>query len=450
MRQFVVRSALAAMVFGWIAVAPVMAAAPVGWRMDGTGRYPEATPPTEWSNKKNVVWKTEMPGRSFGSPILVDDKIFVVSDPSELLCLRASDGEILWRASSSVADAIGESKAEQVAAAWKKLEDEKNRLHKIYREFRKANPDAKEKLDELKKQAQVVEGQLGEFASKNPVLRKRGAGNSAGTPVCDGELVYTVYGTGIVSAHTLDGKRSWIKFVETSPLGFGHSNSPVLAGNKLIVNIKNLNALNAATGEIEWQKPIRARYATPILVRLANEDVLITPSNAIVRVSDGATLATDRALGSSEASPIVDGHIIYAQTRQTTAIRLPSIVGERIELKQLWQGTASRGRRTPSPVLHDGLIYGANTDGILDVTDAKTGATVYRKRLDIGRVYASVTVAGNLVYIGSTNGKTVVLATGREYKEVARNQMEGYGSCPVFAGKRMYVRAQKHLYCIGE
>ena len=33
--------------------------------------------------------------------------------------------------------------------------------------------------------------------------------------------------------------------------------------------------------------------------------------------------------------------------------------------------------------------------------------------------------------------------------DVARNKLEGFGSCPVFTGSRMYVRTRQHLYCIG-
>ena len=36
--------------------------APVGWRGDGTGAFPGAKPPSEWSTSKNVQWKASMPG----------------------------------------------------------------------------------------------------------------------------------------------------------------------------------------------------------------------------------------------------------------------------------------------------------------------------------------------------------------------------------------------------
>ena len=51
---------------------------------------------------------------------------------------------------------------------------------------------------------------------------------------------------------------------------------------------------------------------------------------------------------------------------------------------------------------------------------------------------------------GSDSGKTVVFEPGRAYKEVARNTLEKYRCSPVFEGKRMYIRAFDHLYCMGD
>lgn len=48
------------------------------------------------------------------------------------------------------------------------------------------------------------------------------------------------------------------------------------------------------------------------------------------------------------------------------------------------------------------------------------------------------------------NGHTLVLEPGREYKEVAHNSLETFRSSLVFAGKRLYVRTIKGLWCIGE
>src|SRR5687768_15872880 len=70
-----------------------------GWRGDGSGRYPEASPPTTWSKTENVAWKVRLPKNSHTSLIVVDDLLFTMAEPAELLCLKASTGEIAWRRS---------------------------------------------------------------------------------------------------------------------------------------------------------------------------------------------------------------------------------------------------------------------------------------------------------------------------------------------------------------
>ena len=91
-----------------VAVCMVLAAAcwahaqpVVGWRTDGTGRYPDADPPITWSAQENVVWKTPMPDWSNATPVVVGDRIFVCSEPADLICVRAADGT-LWLDAPSV------------------------------------------------------------------------------------------------------------------------------------------------------------------------------------------------------------------------------------------------------------------------------------------------------------------------------------------------------------
>jgi len=99
-------------------------------------------------------------------------------------------------------------------------------------------------------------------------------------------------------------------------------------------------------------------------------------------------------------------------------------------------------------VFQEGLLYAVNTSGILDITDAKTGVSVDRRRLDIGNVFSSATAAENMIYLSGIKGTTVVIEAGQPYREVARNQLEGFGSSPVFIGERLYVRTRQHIYCI--
>ena len=439
----------AAFFLSGLLVASTMAAPPVGWRADGSGAYPDADPPTEWSENKNVVWKTKLPGNSFGSPLVLEKQIFVVSDPAELLCVNPADGKVLWQRSHSLEELFDAETARKVTAEFKRFKDESGRLR---REMDKAKDD-KERKEEFKKQLEAVEKEQDDLLKKYPLppaIENRGSGNSAPTPVSDGKNVYAAFGNGIVCAYTLDGERLWVKYLEYSKLGFGHANSPVLIDGKLLVHFKDLVALDAQTGEPVWRTALEARYATPVPVEVGTTAAVVDPIGAVVRVSDGKVLLRHGSLGASECSLIAHRGLLYTTEGQARALRLIPAGDDAVKLEQLWQTKDAGGRRTPSPVLHDGVLYGVTTEGTLDAFDAKTGEALYREKLNIGEVYASATLAGKYLFFGSTKGATVVIEAGREYKEVARNQLEGYGSCPVFSGQRMYLRTNKYLYCIGK
>src|SRR5262249_17873476 len=71
--------------------------------------------PTEWGPEKNVVWKTELPGKAWSSPIVAKDRIFLTNAVAvnasagskedndlhdnvslRVLAVDAKDGKLLW------------------------------------------------------------------------------------------------------------------------------------------------------------------------------------------------------------------------------------------------------------------------------------------------------------------------------------------------------------------
>ena len=45
----------------------------------GTGVAPRADPPVEWSEAKNVRWKTPIPGKGHSTPIVWGDRVFLTT-----------------------------------------------------------------------------------------------------------------------------------------------------------------------------------------------------------------------------------------------------------------------------------------------------------------------------------------------------------------------------------
>ena len=73
------------------------------WRgPTGNGSAEDASPPTEWSDRKNVKWKVAIPGRGHSSPVIWGDRVFLGTclpgkEQRVLLCLDRRNGRELWR-----------------------------------------------------------------------------------------------------------------------------------------------------------------------------------------------------------------------------------------------------------------------------------------------------------------------------------------------------------------
>jgi outer membrane protein assembly factor BamB len=445
----------------------------IGFRTDGTGRYPDAKPPLEWGPEKNVVWKIKLT-QSNAIPVILGDKLFTCAEPCVLLCVNKANGEILWKHESFFKEieptekekALIEVESKQDAVFAKEqsvLEKEMDALRKML----KADDTPKEEAD---KKIRAQDVRINEVRNKRKELttlnRYKEPGKNAGgyhpvggyasaTPVTDGKHIYVLYGNGLAAAYDLEGKRLWLKLIEHSTAAYGHGASPVLVKDKLIVHFADLVALNVRDGSEIWRTKIPPNHGTAMPVRIGDVDLLVHPNGLVVRVDDGTILAKN--LGSTGPnSPLVQEGKAYFMAGQARGFTLPTSLDSTVKWEPLWKGKGTNlkggGYWFPSPVLHDGLIYALCAQGILTVVDAQTGQRVYEERLEFkgGECYPSFTLAGKYLFVSSDNGHTLILEPGREYKEIAHNSLEPFRSSLVFEGKRMYVRTLKGLWCIGE
>ena len=100
----------------------------------------------------------------------------------------------------------------------------------------------------------------------------------------------------------------------------------------------------------------------------------------------------------------------------------------------------------PSPLLIDGLVYTIEDQGVAMCLEEKTGQTVWKSRLG-GNYSASPVYADGKLYFLSHEGKVSVVAPGREFHELAENNLpEGFIASPAIAGKALYLRTKKAVY----
>ncbi|MGH7127382.1 MAG: PQQ-binding-like beta-propeller repeat protein, partial [Planctomycetaceae bacterium] len=99
-----------------------------------------------------------------------------------------------------------------------------------------------------------------------------------------------------------------------------------------------------------------------------------------------------------------------------------------------------------------GLLYVTQSrNAILSCLDAETGETVFGpERLpDLSTLYASPVIAADRLYYTDRNGTTLVLAHGPKLDVLATNKLdEGIDASPAVVGKQLFLRGEKHLYCI--
>ncbi|MCW8130459.1 MAG: PQQ-binding-like beta-propeller repeat protein [Planctomycetota bacterium] len=438
-----------------------------GWRGDGSGRFPEAAPPAEFSPEKNVVWSTKLPGWSNASPAMAGERIFVCVEPDVLVCVNKANGAILWQQASPVLETYPEADRaklkERLAAALgeaKEREDLRKQLPTLSRTARLGGEN-KEKFEAAKARVRELDAKLAETEKLLPPRTNEENGYSSATPVTDGQAVYVVFSTGVAACYGLDGTRRWIVYLEKPfHTEWGHAASPVLAGGLLLVHFNRLTALKAATGEQAWQAEATPSFGSPIAAKIGATDVLITPAAEVVRVSDGKILAKAReafryTYEKPVNSPVLAGNAaIFTDEAGACALELPAEAGETIELKERWAAKIKRATYYASPLVHDGLVYALSKEGDLTVLDEKTGeiaATRSFKDLARGGVfYPNLALAGKWIYLAHESGASVWLEPGKEMKEAGRNMLEFCRGAPVFESERMYVRAKDHLFCLGK
>ena len=106
----------------------------------------------------------------------------------------------------------------------------------------------------------------------------------------------------------------------------------------------------------------------------------------------------------------------------------------------------------PSPLLYEGLLfYNKSNQPILTCLDSKTGEVLFgpERVSPLSNIYASPVGAGGRVYLTGRNGKTMVLERSPKFKVLATNQLnERFDASPALAGRQLFLRGAKYLYCI--
>lgn len=289
-------------------------------------------------------------------------------------------------------------------------------------------------------------------------------GYSSYTPVSDGKHVWACFGIGVVVCYDLEGKRVWHQRTDKPDHDWGGATSPTLVDGKLILRFGDYLALDPETGKEIWRTPTGGvNFNCPASFELEGQHFLYTSRGELLRASDGKKLPsqdfrTDAKPWCFFNTPSVIGKTIYCahgcegEQGDALAMAIPESVAdlEKNGLKQLWHTQVDKNRYYSSPLVHDGIVYLISREYQMQGLDAATGELLFSEKVKgfTGTAYPSLTLAGDVIFVGAEDGNAAFLKPGRKYEELARTKVDPYRSTPIFDGDLCYLRTHDKLRAI--
>ncbi len=427
MRRFTITVLLA---FGWQSLSLVALGENwPGWRGPrGDGTSQEKNVPTKWNAPagENVAWKVQLPGSGRASPIVWNDRVFVVACLEEsqeriLLSLDSRSGHTLWRRS-------------------------------VFR----APLESKHALNSFASSTPATDGSL-IFVSFLEVDGHTIPAPNVGTPrpITPGRMV--------VAAYDFHGNQKWLVKPGEFISAHGYCSSPVLYKDLVIVNGDHdgdsyVVALDKLTGETVWRvaRDHKTRsYVTPIIRQIdGRTQMVFSGSKCIVSLDPNSGSPHWTIDGPTEqfvASMVFDGKLLFMAagfpTYHVLGIR-PDGQGNVTDTHIAWHATNVRCY-VPSPVVAGEYLLVADDRGTANCFAAATGQRLWQERLG-SQFHASLVTAEGLVYFVADDGVAKVVRPGRKLEVVAENPLgESCVSSPAIAAGRIYLRGDKHLFCMG-
>ncbi|MCB9664626.1 MAG: PQQ-binding-like beta-propeller repeat protein [Alphaproteobacteria bacterium] len=450
-----------------------LAASPVGWRGDGSGRFPDATPPAQWSRTAGLLWQTDLASWSNAAPIATGGLVCTLTEPSTVTCMDAGTGAVRWQGTNEVVDTLPEAQAAGLRGKLGRaeaLEEEHRELQRSYSEARRAargGGDVVAELERIAARMTELRSVLNELAPYRTAQADRVIGWSSPTPVTDGTHLWAVFSTGVVSCWTLDGKKVWSRWLGASKGALkGYDGvptaSPRLVAGTLVVGFDTLRGLDPATGLDRWTAGPYADFGTPEVTVLDGRPLVLTPDGRVLDARDGRVLL--EGLGDLWYSgPVVQGDRAYWGGTTSDEGRPPAwptavkawrlrTQGDGLAADPLWTVQLPVRHRFYSTPLADGdRLVLVSRERHLVVLDTADGSLVGQRELEVdvpAEVWASPQRVGPDWMVMTDQGHVLRLDRATLATKTVSRLERGLGN-PLFVGGRVYVRGREHLFAVG-
>ena len=409
--------------------------------------------PDVWGPSQNIVWKIDVPGRSWSSPVVWGDHVFVTT------AINTAETETLLPVSAYVSRSNGGTMT--------------------FMDIAKPSAPHRWVLYDFDFKTGRVRWERVMHTAVPAKSRHLKNSYASETPVTDGERVYAYFGDVGLFAFDMDGKALWAKPMEATETltGFGHAQSPVLDDRHVYILNDNeersfIAAYDKRTGNQVWRvdRKETSNWTTPLVWKNERRSEIVTAATGGVRSYgvDGTLLWQLTGMSTfAVPSPVAANGLLYVMSgysasplRPAYAIR-PGATGD-ISLKSdetrneyiVWSDR-TLGTFHPSPLIYRGCYYVLHDRGFLTCNDPATGKSIYpRQRInpaDTATFTASPWAYNGKVFALSEDGDTYVIQAGPEFKLLGKNSLNEMSlATPAVAGGSLIIRTASKLYRISK
>ena len=408
--------------------------------------------PDQWGPAQNIVWKIDVPGRSWSSPIIWGDHVFVTT------AINTLETESLLPVASYVSRSNGGTMT--------------------FMDVSKPSVPHRWVLYDVDLKTGRIRWER--VAHTGVPAKSRHLKNSyaAETPVTDGERVYVYFGDVGLFAYDMDGKLLWSRPMDAleTQTGFGHAASPVVDDSRVyIVNDNEEQSFIAAydkrTGEQVWRvdRKEASNWTTPLVWKNDLRTEIITAATGGVRSYDVNGRLLWQFTGMSTfavPSPLSSGGLLYVMSGYTASPLRPayairagatgdiSLKPDQTSNEYIVWADRTLGTFHPSPLVYRGCYYILQDRGFLTCNDPGTGKPIYpRQRIsnDTATFTASPWAYNGKVFALSEDGDTFVFQSGTEFKVLGKNSLNEMAlATPAVAGGSLVIRTASKLYRISK
>lgn len=402
------------------------------WRGDASnGATGETTVPSEWDlaeGSSHVKWRVPLPGPGNSSPIVSQGKVWLTQfDPEsgerQLRCYDIATGEQRWSFGVKA--------------------DEGEPTHPV-----------------------------------NPYC--------SASPVTDGEHVVAYLGSAGIFCFRHDGELLWKQSPGSPQHLFGQGASPTIHNDLVTLNFgpgteQYWITWDLRTGEEKWRLNIPrvdapnpfddpngpklppdsklrdpfGTWATAVSVKseTRNELILANPKKLTsVNPLTGEILwECDGTADQVFCSPVVYGDAVCLLGASAMLVQLGG-TGDVTSSNRTWFREKDRAR-IGSGVVVDKMLIANDMQGIVESINLEDGKRIWQERLASSggsESWSSLVRAGDRLFAINKAGTVFVFRAAPEFELLGTNKLEeATNASPAIIGDRIFIRTDKHLWCIG-